>query len=144
MLTENDVTDIQKIALREILLVAAKMEGHDTEQESEVKRAGKLLGHYASARIAEIQNGDLNRPSYEEKERVEDWSRKMRYEISRAAQPSVPHILTIILQMVDEQLLKEGAENSVQRDIVVRMLNAISTGQMSGRLPLLIEGPFLG
>lgn len=144
MLTENDVTDIQKVALREILLVAAKMEGHDKEQESEAKRAGKLLRHYATERMAEIERGELNRPSYEEKERVEDWSRRMRYEVSRAAQPAVPHILTIILQMVDEQLMKEGAEKSVQRDIVVRMLNAISTGEMSGRLPKLIDGPFLG
>lgn len=135
MLTENDVTDIQKVALREILLVAAKIEGHDREQDSEAKRAAKLLRHYATERMAEIDAGNLNRPSYQEKERAEDWSRRLRYEISRAAQPIVPHLMSILLQIADEQLRAEGLENSVERNVIVRLLNTISTGETNGRLP---------
>src|SRR5919205_1061999 len=141
MLTENDVTDIQKTALREILLVAAKMEGHDSEPDSEAQRAAKLLRHYATERMEEIEKGDLNRPSYEEKERAEDWSRRLRYEISRAAQPMVPSLMVNILQIADEQLRAEGLETSVQRDVIVRLLNAISTGMMSRRLPTFDEPP---
>ena len=143
MLTENDVTDIQKIALREILLVAAKMEDHSNDPNIEVSRVGKLLRHYATERMSEIEKGDLNRPAYEEKERAEDWSKRLRYEISRAAQPIVPHLMIILLQIADEQLRSEGLENSVERNVIVRLLNAIAAGEMNGRLPT-YDGQLLG
>ena len=62
MLTQEDKTEIQKIALRELLLVGAKIADHVTDNESDAKRVGELLVHFVGVRTDEISKGDLNRP----------------------------------------------------------------------------------
>lgn len=66
MLSETDLTVIQQLILREIQLVAAKIQDHDKDPDSEARRAAKLLGHFANERLGEVVKGDLNRPHYNE------------------------------------------------------------------------------
>ncbi len=61
MLSQEDKTEIQKIALREIMLVAVKLESK-SENDSETHRVAQFLRHYANERLGEVASGDLNRP----------------------------------------------------------------------------------
>lgn len=65
MLSEDDKTEIQKLILREIFLVAAKVEDSQHNDESgnpsEAKRAARLLRHFADERLREVNSGDHQR-----------------------------------------------------------------------------------
>lgn len=58
MLTDNELKTIQKLIMREVTLLAAKIEDSQQGTDSEAKTAARLLRYYAGIRSEEIEKGE--------------------------------------------------------------------------------------